>query len=131
MGIEFLTLDEVLAIHGHLIERYGGSLGVRDVGLLRSAIAMPKATYDAEFLHSTLHEMAAAYLFHLVQNHSFVDGNKRVGVAVAFAFLRLNHARVQATEDEVVELAVGVASGQVSKAEVAVFLQRHTARAAR
>ena len=78
---EFLTLDEVLALHADRIARYGGSEGIRDVGLLKSALAAPAATFDGGYLHPTLPEMAAAYLFHLVKNHPFVDGNERVGLA--------------------------------------------------
>jgi death-on-curing protein len=120
-----LTLDEVLAIHGYLIERYGGRPGIRDRGLLESALAMPQASFAGHALHATLPEQAAAYLFHLVKNHAFVDGNKRVGLAVALAFLALNDIEISATDDELVELVLGVASGAVSKAEVAVFLAAH------
>jgi death-on-curing protein len=121
----FLSLDEVFAIHAHLIDRYGGSLGIRDRGLLESALAMPLASFSGEELHATLHEKAAAYLFHLVKNHPFVDGNKRVGLAVCLAFLRLNGMRIDATDDELVERVMGVAAGRHAKAEVAVFLRQH------
>jgi death on curing protein len=121
----FLTFDEVLAIHGHLIARYGGSPGIRDVGLLRSALAVPEATYDGVLLHPTIHEQAAAYCFHLVKNHPFVDGNKRAGLAVALAFLRLNGSVVRATNDELVDLILGIIAGRYSKADAAVFLSDH------
>ena len=80
MKVVFLTLDEILALHADQIDRYGGSLGVRDVGLLESALAAPAATFGGRYLHGSLHEMAAAHLFHLVQDHPFVDGNKRIGL---------------------------------------------------
>jgi death-on-curing protein len=118
-----LTLDEVLAIHAHQIDRYGGSLGIRDRALLESALAMPEATFSAEDLHPTLHEKAAAYLYHLVKNHPFVDGNKRVGLAVCLVFLRLNGVRVQATDAELVDLVLGAIENRVSKADIAVFLR--------
>jgi death-on-curing protein len=123
--IAFLALDEVLAIHAHQITRYGGALGLRDRGLLESALAMPAATFGGETLHPSLHEQAAAYLFHLVKNHPFVDGNKRVGLACGLTFLRLNELRIDATDDALVELVLGVAEGQLSKADVAVFLREH------
>lgn len=123
----FLTLDEVLAIHAHLVERYGGSPGIRDRGLLESALAMPQAKFSEEELHPTLEEKAAAYSFHLVKNHPFVDGNKRVGLAVGLAFLRLNGVRIRASEDALVDLVVGTAEGRVSKADIAVFLVKHRA----
>jgi death-on-curing protein len=125
--VAFLTMDEVLAIHAHQIERYGGALGLRDRGLLESALAMPAATFGGETLHPSLHEQGGAYLFHLVKNHPFVDGNKRVGLACCLAFLRLNDLRIDASDDELVELVFGVAEGRRSKAEVAVFLHEHAA----
>jgi death-on-curing protein len=119
----FLTLDEVLALHADQIRRYGGRRGIRDIGLLQSALGTPRATFDGALLHSTLSEMAAAHLFHLVQNHAFVDGNKRVGLVAALVFLGLNDVSIEADPDELTELVLGVAAGKVSKAEVAVFLQ--------
>jgi death-on-curing protein len=122
---EFLALDEVLAIHAHQVDRYGGAPGIRDAKLLDSALAMPRATFGKELLHPTIFEQAAAYLFHLVKNHPFVDGNKRVGLATALVFLRLNGVRIRATNDELVELVLGVAAGTLAKADVAVFLREH------
>ena len=121
----FFTLDEVLAIHADQIERYGGSPGIRDQGLLESALAMPEATYSGDDLHPSLSEKAAAYLFHLVKNHPFVDGNKRAGLAVCLAFLAMNDVSVRASDDELVEVVYGVAEGRTSKADVAVFLRDH------
>ncbi len=86
----FLSLDEVLEIHKQQIELYGGSAGLRDSVGLESAVAMPQATFGGEFLHTSIPAMAAAYLFHLCQNHPFVDGNKRVGANAAIAFLLMN-----------------------------------------
>lgn len=126
----FLTLDEVLALHADQIDRYGGARGLRDLGLLESAVAAPRATFGGTLLHPTLPEMAAAYLFHLVRNHPFVDGNKRIGLAATIAFLGLNDLWLEAEEDELVALVVGVAQGQVGKAEVGVFLTEHVVRAA-
>jgi death-on-curing protein len=126
VSTSFLSLDEVLAIHAHQIGRYGGALGIRDRGLLESALAMPQASFSGEALHATLHEQAAAYLFHLVKSHPFVDGNKRVGLAVCLVFLQLNRVRIRATDDELVGLVLGVADGRHGKAEVAVFLRHHT-----
>jgi death-on-curing protein len=121
----FLTLDEVLALHADQIERYRGTLGLRDLGLLKSALATPRATFGGAFLHPSLEEMTAAYLYHLVQNHPFADGNKRVGLASAIAFMGLSDRWLEAPEDEIVELVLGVGSGRVSKAEVAVFVREH------
>jgi death-on-curing protein len=83
----FLTLDEVLALHEDQIRRYGGSPGLRDPGLLSSALGAVSATFGGRFLHLSLFEMAAAYLFYLAQNRPFVDGNKRTALASALTFL--------------------------------------------
>ena len=122
----FLTLDEALAIHAHQIARYGGALGLRDKGLLESALATPAAVFAGESLHPSLAEQAAAYLFHLVRNHPFVDGNKRVGLACALVFLRLNGTRIRTSDDELVDLVIGAAEGRLTKADVAVFLREHS-----
>ncbi len=120
----FLELDEVLALHASRIERYGGEFGVRDAALLESALAMPRATFDGELLHPTFFEMAAAYLYHLVKNHPFLDGNKRAGLIAALVFLELNGVTIDASEDALVDLVMGVATGATSKAEVAETLRR-------
>ena len=120
----FLDLDMVLRIHRSLIDRYGGTEGLRDAGLLHSAIAMPQASFGGEPLHKNLFEMAAAYLYHLVQNHPFLDGNKRTGAAAAIVFLDLNGIEIEADEDGLVELTLRVASGQAGKAEIAGFFRR-------
>ena len=128
MRVEFLTLDDVLALHADQITHYGGSALVRDVGLLESALAMPAATIGGELLHPSLDEQAAAYLFYLVKNHPFVDGNKRTGLVAMLAFLGLNGRRLEASDDELTDLVLRVADGRVTKAEVAVFVQRHGVR---
>ena len=125
MKVVFLTLDEVLALHADQIERYGGRPGVRDVGLLQSAVSVPAATFGDRFLHASLQEMAAAYLFHLVRDHPFLDGNKRVGLMALLAFLGLNSRWLDAEPRELENLVLAVAAGKTSKAEVAVFVQRH------
>ena len=125
MIIRFLGLDEVLSLHRDQVARYGGAEGVRDLGLLESAVAVPEASFGGNYLHATLPEMAAAYLFHLAQNHPFLDGNKRIAAAALFMFLDLNDLLLECTEDELVELTLGVARGSTTKAEVAVFIAAH------
>ncbi|HBH27478.1 MAG: type II toxin-antitoxin system death-on-curing family toxin [Desulfofustis sp. PB-SRB1] len=122
--MKFLTLTEVLEIHRDQIARYGGTTGIRDIELLKSALGMPAATYGGEFLHTDAFEMAAAYLFHLVKNHPFLDGNKRVGAVAALVFLLLNSHNFDAPEDEFAEMVLLVARGEVDKAEVTVFIRR-------
>src|SRR5881628_1739845 len=126
MAPTFLALDEVLEIHRDQLARYGGAAGIRDLGLLQSALAQPQATFGGQFLHADLFEMAAAYLFHLVQNHPFVDGNKRVGTVAALVFLRLNDQDTNATEGELESLVLAVAQGQTDKATIAKFFRDHS-----
>lgn len=114
----FLSLDEVLEIHQQQIERYGGSAGLRDPAGLESALAQPHATFGGEFLHPSIPAMAAAYLFHLCQNHAFIDGNKRVGANAAITFLLMNDWEPLFGEDELVDLVLSVASGRVGKREL-------------
>ena len=122
----FLGLDEILALHADQIRRYGGRSGIRDLELLKSALGMPEASYDGAYLHPSAVEMAAAYLFHIVRNHPFLDGNKRIGLIAALAFLGLNGLTLDADADALFDLVLLVAAGTVAKAEVAVFLQTHT-----
>ena len=123
----FLTLDEVLALHSDQIRGYGGSGGIRDRGLLSSALGTPSATFGGTFLHQSLFEMAAAYLFHIAQNHPFVDGNKRTALAASLVFLLMNDVEIDSSEDDLTELVLGAAEGKITKSEVAVFLQKHVA----
>jgi len=121
----FLTLAEVVEIHRDQIERYGGRAGIRDAGLLQSAVSVPQATMGGEYLHSDLSEMAAAYLFHIVKNHPFVDGNKRTGAVAALVFLELNGIEVTPNEDELVSIVLSVAEGKRQKGDVAAFWRRN------
>lgn len=121
----FLTLDEVLRLHVDQLRRFGGSGGIRDIGLLQSAMGSTAATFNGAFLHETLFEMAAAYLYGICRNHPFVDGNKRTATAAALVFLDMNGIIVQTGEDEFYDLVIGVAEGRVSKSAVAVFLDEH------
>jgi death on curing protein len=123
VGPLLLSLDEVVAIHRDQIERYGGSLGVRDWGLLQSAVAMPAATFGGQLVHTDLYEMAAAYLYHLVRNHPFIEGNKRVGAVAADVFLTLNDIQLTAGEDAYAKLVISVARSETSKSAVAEFLR--------
>jgi len=128
MAPVFLSLDEVIEIHWDMIERYGGSTGIRDMGLLQSAVAMPRAGFGSEFLHVDLFEMAAAYLFHIIQNHPFIDGNKRVGTAAAMVFLELNGVEVKVSNALLAATVLDLAQGKIAKATIAEFLKTHSHR---
>jgi len=121
----FLGLDEVLEIHRDQIERYGGSHGIRDIGLLQSAVAMPAAGFGEDYLHSDIYEMAAAYLFHIVRNHPFIDGNKRTGAVASVVFLFMNGIEIHAGEASFEKMVRSVAEGKTDKAGAAEFFRRH------
>ena len=125
MDPRFLDLAEVLEIHVDQIERYGGTAGVRDLPLLLSALAMPTAGVRGVYVHGTLFEFAAAYLFHISKNHPFVDGNKRTALAASLTFLDLNGVTMVASTDDFVALVEGVIAGALSKSEVALWLRDH------
>jgi death on curing protein len=122
----FLTLDEILLIHENQLKLYGGDSGLRDMGLLQSALNMPSAGFGDEYFHKDLYEMAAAYLFHLVKNHPFVDGNKRVGFVASYVFLRINGIQVTAIDKAYEELTLDTAQGKVDKSQIAVFFKKHS-----
>ena len=128
MRVAFLSLAEVLEIHQDQIVRYGGESGTRDMVLLESALAMPPATYGGGFLHTDLFEMAAAYLFHLVRNHPFIDGNKRVGAVAAIVFLALNGYDFDAPAGALYDFVMALAQGERTKADAAVFLRQNSRR---
>jgi len=125
MSPDFLTLEEVLEIHDDQINRYGGASGIRDLGLLESALAQPQTVFGKVFLHSDLFEMAAAYFFHIIQNHPFMDGNKRVGAVAALVFLEINNKAVIMTSDELESQVLSVAQGLTDKTASAKFFREH------
>lgn len=128
MATVFLTLGEVLAIHESVIHQYGGSLGVRDLALLESAVGMPQATFGGQYLHADMPSMAAAYCFHLVANHPFVDGNKRVGAAAASVFLEMNGWTLAAEQMVFADVVLSVASGRADKQAALTFFKQHARR---
>lgn len=126
MDPKFLSLAEVLQIHQDQVSRYGGDPGIRDLNALKSALGMPAATYGGDFLHADIFSMAAAYLFHITGNHPFVDGNKRTGTVAALVFLALNGHDFNAPEDDLTDMVIAVASGQLDKSDVTLFIRKWT-----
>jgi len=121
--IRFLTLSEVLSILQDQISRYGGEYGVRDLNLLSSAIAVPQASFGGTPLHGDLYGMAAAYAFHISQNHPFLDGNKRVGLVSALVFLDLNGVEIHDPEGRLYEVMMAVAQSRMGKDAIAAALR--------
>jgi len=120
----FLTLAEVIEIHKNQIELYGGSAGVRDFHLLQSALAQPEASFAGEWLHRDLFEMAAAYTYHLSQNHSFFDGNKRTALAAALVFLEINGESVFDPNRRLHKNMLDIAAGHLDKKDFTEILRQ-------
>lgn len=121
--MRYLTLAEVLELHRRIIQQSGGASGIRDVGGLESAVAQPRMTF--EDLYPGVVEKAAALGFSLIQNHPFVDGNKRMGHAAMESFLVLNGHAIAASVDEQEDVVLAVASGALSRSRLAEWLREH------
>lgn len=124
--VRFLTSDEVLAVHSLLIQRYGGAEGVRDWGLVESAVNRPKSEFSGLDAYNDIFMKAAVLLFSLIKNHGFVDGNKRVGLACCIIFLWLNGYDLNVTVENAVEIARRSAQGQMSEEDICVWLKKHS-----
>lgn len=112
----FIEKEMVFAIHTRQLEKFGGTPGLRDAGLLDSALAQPQATFSGELLHPTIAEQAAAYLYHLAMNHPFIDGNKRTAFAVMDTFLRVNGYVLTLTNEQAYDLVLQVVERKLDKA---------------
>ncbi len=121
--IWFLSVQDVLDIHGNTLAHEGGAGGVRDIGLLESAVAMPRQSADGHLLHADIAAMAAAYLFHIARNHPFVDGNKRTALQACQVFLAVNGRRPRFAAATLLRVTVDVASGGLDKAGLTVWLR--------
>jgi death-on-curing protein len=119
----FLDVEDVFLIHAEQLPRYGGSPGVRDRGLLESAVAMPRASAGGEYAHQDLFAMAAAYAFHIAQNQPFVDGNKRTGLLAAIVFLDLNGVEIADPEGRLYDAMIAIAERRLDKAALTTLLR--------
>ncbi|HKV37806.1 MAG TPA: type II toxin-antitoxin system death-on-curing family toxin [Blastocatellia bacterium] len=123
--MRYLTLEEVQEMHRRVIAQSGGSLGIRDLGSLLSSIAQPEMTFDGLDLYPTLAEKAAALGYSLIQNHPFIDGNKRIGHLAMETFLVLNGYELDADVDEQERLILEVASGNASRARLVEWVREN------
>lgn len=123
--MRYLTLAEVIELHHRILEGYGGQQGIQDLGRLEAAIAQPRMTFGGQELYPTLVTKAAALAFLIVQNHPFVDGNKRTGHAAMETFLVLNGLEIRASVDEQEQVILPVAAGEVSLEQFTEWLDHH------
>ena len=126
MTAKFLTLSEVLQILEDQIKNYGGSYGVRDINLLSSAIYMPESSFGGQYLHKSIPAMAAAYAFHICQNHPFIDGNKRVALASSLVFLDINGYEFDCNEKTLYKEIMDLARSEVKKEDLILFYEKHS-----
>jgi death-on-curing protein len=122
----YISLEQVLELHGLLARRFGGSARLRDRGALEAAVARPPMTFGGEDLYPDVEAKAAALMHSLVLNHPFVDGNKRAGAATAELFLSLNGVELTAEDEELVDITLAVARGEVSAEALAIWLRQRS-----
>jgi death-on-curing protein len=127
-ALRFLSVEDVLAIHADTIKVEGGPGGLRDAGLLESAVMMPQQQFDGKFLHPDRAAMAAAYHFHIAQNHAFHDGNKRTAALAALVFLMVNEAPRLPAPDDLERVTLAVAAGTMNKADLTEWFRREIER---
>ncbi len=120
----FLSLEDVLELHEMQLAQYGGAAGIRDLGLLESAVMMPQASFGGELVHRGIYEMAAAYAFHIAENQPFIDGNKRAALVAALIFLDWNHVEIEDPREELYHAMIGIAEKRVDKAKLAKILEK-------
>jgi len=123
--MRYLTVGEVLKIYSQVMRLSGGGVGIRDLGVLESAVAQPRMTFNGEELYPTIIEKASVLGFSLIQNHPFIDGNKRIGHAAMESFLMFNGYEISANVDEQVKIILGVASGKVDRNTFSEWLKNH------
>ena len=122
----YLTAEQILFVHYRLLSETGGEHGVRDIGLLESAVARPRATFDRQEMYTDIFEKAGALMESLINNHPFVDGNKRTGIACTVLFLKQNGISFSAKNPELEKFTLRVASSKIGLSEIAKWLKNHS-----
>jgi len=121
-----LTKEQILAMHELMLNKTGGLKGIRDQNLLDSAINSPFQTFAGEELYPTIHKKAACLCYGLINNHSFHDGNKRIGILVMMTFMELNGLEIICSNEELIELGLGIASGKIGQENILIWLIKHS-----
>lgn len=122
----YINLEDLLVIHTDQIERYGGSHGIRDMGLVESALFRPQSSFGGEDLYPTLLEKAAVLVHSLLLNHAFVDGNKRTAIATLIVFLELNDNPLTCTQHELIDAAIAIENKTWKKEDILSWLEKYT-----
>ena len=120
-----IEVDDVLIFHYKIIEKTGGSQGVREITLIESAIKRAFASFDGKDLYAKMEEKIAVITYGLIKNHGFVDGNKRIGVAVMLLLLRINDIKIIYTQKQLIHLGLSIADGSASQEDIIVWINNH------
>lgn len=126
MKVEYLAIEHAIAIHDILIEEIGGSLGIRNPGLLESAVSQPQQSFSGEDLYPSLFDKAAAYAFFISENQPFIDGNKRTAATVAGVFLDINGYALDCKEDEVYSTLMKLANKKITRGDLAEWIEENS-----
>lgn len=124
--MKYLTAEQVLFIHSRLIDETGGSHGIRDIGLLQSAVSRPMATFGGEDLYPDIFHKVAALMESLIKNHPFIDGNKRTAISSTGIFLRMNGYSLETSQKELEGFTLDMATGKVSAADAAKWFKQYS-----
>ena len=124
---KFLSLTDIIIINQNLIKDFGGLHAIRDNSLLESAAYAPQSTFDSKYLYPTIYEMAAAYAYHIIKNHPFVDGNKRTGLMTMLVFLESNKKQVYFKSNKLYNLGIEIATSSITIRKIALLLKNHSA----
>ena len=121
-----ISKEQVIKIHSMLVNQTGGSDGIRDEGLLESALNAPFQTFDGEYIYKTIKAKAAKLGYFLIKNHPFIDGNKRIGILVMMTFLEVNGVEVTCTDKELITLGLGLADGSIDDKNLLNWIIDHS-----
>lgn len=121
----YFNLEHILLVHDDMVERYGGSHGLRDLSLLESALMRPQTTFGGQDLYETIFDKAAVLMHSLIANHPFVDGNKRTGTACMLIFLEMNEYSLKVSQKSLVKIAVGVATGDIDAQKLSLWIGQY------
>lgn len=126
--MKYLTVEQVLFIHSRIIDETGGSHGIRDLGLLQSAVSRPRATFGGKELYHSIFHRAAALMESIIKNHPFIDGNKRTAISSSGIFLEINGYSLKTTQKEFERFTLDVAIGEASVHDAAAWFKKHSAK---
>lgn len=121
-----LSINELIVLHDKIIKKTGGSSGIRDIGLLESALNKAFQTFDGEDLYPDILDKISTFVYSTINNHPMIDGNKRLGVMVLWMLLNMNKINIEYSQKEFIELGLGIADGQVNENDITLWIQKHS-----